>query len=58
MKTYLVEFTLTNGKVEQVEFTTDRIEWSIDQWTRHRAVVGYKLLEEGSQDSNKRMLFG
>lgn len=58
MKTYLVEFTLMNGEVEQVEFTTDRLDWSIVQWSRHRPVVGHKLLEEGSQDNNKRMLFG
>lgn len=58
MKTYLVEFTLMNGEVEQVEFTTDRLEWTINQWCRNRAVTNHRLVEEGSQDNNKRMLFG
>lgn len=57
MKKYLIEFTHSNGEKEIVELTTDRIEWSIQQWCRNRSVVDHKILEEGSSN-NKQMLFG
>lgn len=57
MRKYLVEFTLTNGDKEVVELTTDRLEWSIDQWCRNRSVIKHEILEEGSTN-NKQMLFG
>lgn len=57
MKKYLIEFTHSNGEKEIVELTTDRIEWSIQQWCRNRSVVDHKILEEGSSNS-KQMLFG
>lgn len=58
MKNYLVEFTHGNGEKEVVEFTTDRINWSIDQWCRNRYILDHKIIEEGSSSDNKRMLFG
>lgn len=58
MKKYLVEFTHGDGKKETVEFITDRIEWSIDQWCRNRYILNHKVIEEGSSSDNKRMLFG
>lgn len=58
MKKYLVEFTHGDGKKETVEFITDRIEWSIDQWCRNRYILDHKVIEEGSSSDNKRMLFG
>jgi len=57
MKKYLIEFTLADGTTEEVELTTDRLEWSIQQWCRNRAVVDHKVLTEGSNNS-KSMLFG
>lgn len=57
MKTYLIEFTLANGSTEEVEFTTDRLEWTIEQWCRNRAVSNHKILSEGNTNS-KQMLFG
>lgn len=57
MKTYLVEFTHLNGKVEEVELTTDNIEWTIDQWCRNRSIVNHKIINEGNSNS-KQMLFG
>ena len=57
MKTYLVEFTHSNGKVEEVELITDRLEWSIEQWKRNRAIIKTEIIEEGSSNS-KSMLFG
>jgi len=57
MKTYLIEFTHLDGKVEEVELTTDRLEWSIDQWCRNRAIASHKVISEGSNNP-KQMLFG
>jgi hypothetical protein len=56
MKTYLIEFTHLDGKVEEIELTTDRLEWSIQQWCRNRAIKSHAILEEGSSKS-KQMLF-
>lgn len=56
-KKYLVEFTMADGSVENIELITDNIEFSIDQWSRHRAVSNYEILKEGKTNS-KRMLFG
>jgi hypothetical protein len=57
MKKYLVEFTLANGEKEVVEFTTDRLQWTVDQWCRNRRVIKHEILEEGV-GTNKQMLFG
>lgn len=54
---YLIEFTHANGEKEVVELTTDRLEWSIQQWCRNRNVIKHEVLEEGSSN-NKQMLFG
>lgn len=56
-KTYIIEFTMHDGSVEKVELTTDRLKWSIDQWSRNRAVIDYKIISEGSNNT-KQMLFG
>lgn len=57
MKTYIVEFTLTDGTKQEVSLTTDRLEWSIDQWCRNRNVANHKVLNEGTLD-RKQMLLG
>lgn len=57
MKTYIVEFKYGNGKTEEVELTTDRLEWSIEQWKRNRNIIDHKVLSEGN-NNNKQMLFG
>ena len=57
MKKYTIEFTHSNGEKEIVELTTDRLEWSIQQWTRNRNIIKHEILEEGSSNS-KKMLFG
>ena len=56
-KKYLIEFTYTNGDKEEVELTTDNIEWSIEQYSRNRKIVSHQILNEGSNNS-KQMLFG
>ena len=57
MKKYLIEFTHANGNKEVVELTTDRLEWSIEQWCRNRRIIDHKVIEEGSSNP-KRMLLG
>lgn len=57
MKTYLVEFVMVDGTVEEVEFKTDRLQWSIDQWCRNRKVIKHEVIQEGNSNS-KQILFG
>ena len=57
MKKYIVEFTMLDGTKEEVEFTTDRLEWTIDQWSRNRNVSNHEILKEGTID-RKQMLLG
>ena len=56
-KKYLVEFTLHDGSKEEVELITDRLEWSLEQWSRNRAVASHQIIEEGTTNK-KNMLFG
>lgn len=56
-KTYLVEFTHSNGNKEEVEFITDNIDWSIQQWCRNRSIVDQQIISENSFN-NKGMLYG
>lgn len=56
-KTYLIEFTMSDGSKEEVELTTDRLQWSIDQWMRNRAVKSHKIISEANSNT-KQMLFG
>lgn len=56
-KKYLVEFTYDSGKKEEVELTTDNIDWSIEQYSRNRHIINHQILEEGTS-STKQMLFG
>ncbi len=39
MKKYLVEFKHLDGTVEQMEFTTDKIDWTIEQYGRNRQIA-------------------
>ena len=57
-KKYVVEFSLPDNSTEVVEFITDNVEWSIEQWSRNRVVVGHSVLEESSTPSTKKMLLG
>ena len=57
MKKYIIEFTMTDGSVEEVELITDRLEWSIQQWCRNRSVLKHEILREGNSNS-KQMLLG
>ena len=57
MKKYLVEFKLMDGSKERVTFETDRLQWTIDQWSRNRAVAKWNVINENNTNS-KAMLFG
>lgn len=56
MKKYLIEFTHLDGKIEVIEFITDRLEWTIDQYCRHRAISNHQVIEEGVADTKKMLL--
>ena len=57
---YLVEFTYQTGEVEEVELITDRIEWSINQWSRNRPIINHKIIATINEHPNNhnKMLFG
>jgi len=57
MKKYVIEFKLVDGSKEIVEITTDRLQWSIQQWGRNRAVASHQILKEDN-NNNKQMLLG
>jgi len=57
MRKYIVEFTMTDGSKEEVEFITDKLEWTIEQWCRNRSVSNHQVLNEGTID-RKQMLLG
>ena len=58
MKKIVVEFKHLDGKIEEVTFETDRpIEWTIEQYSRNRAIVDSKVISE-TRINNKQMLFG
>lgn len=57
MKKYLVEFKHLDGTVEQMEFVTDKIDWTIEQYRRNRQIANHTILESSSTE-RKQMLFG
>ena len=57
MKKLVVEFTYTDGTKEEVEFLTDRPEWTINQWMRNRAISDHTVVSENNSN-NKGMLLG
>ena len=57
MKKYIIEFTHSTGEIEKVELTTDRLDWSIEQWKRNRSIVNHEIISEDTNNS-KQMLFG
>ena len=57
MKKYLIEFTHVDGSVEEVTLRTDRIDWSIEEYKRNRAIASHQIIKE-EKSNNKQMLFG
>jgi hypothetical protein len=45
-KTYLIEVNYTNGEKEQIELTTDRLKWSMDEYQRNRKTFNWKVISE------------
>ena len=56
MKKYIVEFTYLDGTKEEVEFITDKIDWTIAQYRRNRMIADSQVLKEGSSNSKKMLL--
>lgn len=57
-KKLIIKFTHNDGLEEVVEFETDRgYEWTVEQYSRNRAITKHELIEESS-GNNKQMLFG
>jgi hypothetical protein len=44
-KTYLIEINYISGEKEQIELTTDRLEWSMNQYQRNREPLTWRLVE-------------
>lgn len=47
-KKYKIKVSESSGnsvEVYELELETDRIKWSMEQYGRHRRIVGYKILE-------------
>ena len=45
-KTYLIEIKYVSGEVDQIELTTDRLDWSMDQYQRNREPLNWKVISE------------
>ena len=45
-KTYLIEINYISGEVDQIELTTDRLDWSMDQYQRNREPLNWKVISE------------
>ena len=44
-KKYLIEINYTNGKNDQIELTTDDLEWSMEQYQRNRDFLTWEIIE-------------
>ena len=44
-KTYLIEINYISGEVDQIELTTDRLEWSMEQYCRNREPLTWRIVE-------------
>ena len=46
MNKYKIEITLPNGPSYQIELTTDRLEWTMDQYQRNRQPLNWKIIKK------------
>lgn len=46
MKTYKILIEYLNGDKEEIDLTTDRLEWSMDQYQRNRQPLTYRVIAE------------
>tara|TARA_R110000868_G_scaffold25257_1_gene98552 strand:+ start:36 stop:209 length:174 start_codon:yes stop_codon:yes gene_type:complete len=56
MKNYIVEFTYLDGNKEEVEFITDKIDWTIAQYRRNRMIAKSEVINESNTNSKKMLL--
>lgn len=43
-KTYMIQLEYLNGDMETIELTTDRLEWSMDQYGRNREPFNWRVI--------------
>ena len=56
MKKYIVEFTYLDGTKEEVEFLTDKIDYTINQYRRNRMIAKSEVINESNTNSKKMLL--
>ena len=44
-KTYLIEITYVSGEKDQIEITTDSLEWCMDEYQRNREPLTWRLVK-------------
>lgn len=44
-KTYLIEINYSSGGKKQIELTTDRLEWSMEQYKRNREFLKWRIIQ-------------
>ena len=44
-KTYQIEIKYLNGENDLIELTTDRLEWSMEQYQRNRGPLTWNIIE-------------
>ena len=57
MKNYKILITEQNSEPYTIDLSTDRLEWSMEQYGRNRYISSYKVLEvDGSKTDNSTSL--
>ena len=44
MKEYKIKITFLDGSSEIIELTTDRLEWSMEQYQRNREPLNWEII--------------
>lgn len=44
-KTYKLEIKYLNGEIDLIELTTDRLDWSMEQYQRNREPLTWNIIE-------------
>ena len=58
-KKLTIKFTHLDGKEETISFDTDRgYQWTVEQYSRNRAIANAELVSEETLGNGKQMLFG
>ena len=44
-ETYNIKITYLNGETDEIELTTDRLDWSMEQYQRNREPLRWSIKE-------------